>query len=432
MRRDELAHPRVHFGLPRAGSGGKGKRPERPRVTTDKKEAAPPRLPTGLHFTPHSTALSSLSSPPSRLPASPSPSTSSPPSRSREAERKRKPTGSRTGKRSRSVDLAVYLVLHHAVDLTVHLAFDVAVHLTARNMAGVVGSGVVSGVEAVAADGHAMPPVVPAPVVAVDPPVVHAVARPPMRWTSVKSGFVLRRICELVTKGARTEKGFKEVHVNQVAKMLKEFSDDDVTATQVYNHLRKWRQRWARVCKLKDLSGANWDEDTFTIVLHHDHYLGHIKDHPKDAELLNKPIENYPQMQVAFGSGVATGCYAMGSNELLGVFLGFGDSEATKVEGGDSPTGPDGADKKGAPDVGEASKATEVQVGGKRKRDVITEEESLIMTNMTEAVNNVAPALRESAPAHVDPELYDAVMGTAGFTEEALMAVLSYFFDSKA
>ncbi|TVU04032.1 hypothetical protein EJB05_50415, partial [Eragrostis curvula] len=51
---------------------------------------------------------------------------------------------------------------------------------------------------------------------------------------------------------------------------------------------------------------------------------------------------------------------------------------------------------------------------------------------MTDAVNNVAAALRESAPSHVDPALYDAVMMTPGFTEEALMAVLSFFFDSKS
>jgi methionine salvage enolase-phosphatase E1 len=65
--------------------------------------------------------------------------------------------------------------------------------------------------------------------------------------------------------------------VNQVARALKEFSGEDVTATQVYNHLRKWRQRWGKVFKLKDLSGALWDEDTCFIVLDHKHYLGHIK-----------------------------------------------------------------------------------------------------------------------------------------------------------
>lgn len=67
------------------------------------------------------------------------------------------------------------------------------------------------------------------------------------------SGFALRRMCQLISSGVRTDKGFKEVH----AKYLHEFTGNEVTGTQVYNHLRKWRQRWVRVSKLRELSGAN-------------------------------------------------------------------------------------------------------------------------------------------------------------------------------
>lgn len=61
--------------------------------------------------------------------------------------------------------------------------------------------------------------------------------KPPMRWSAANSGFVLCCICELVGKGASTDKGFKETYVNQL-----------------YNHF-KWRQRWAKVCKAK---GPKW------------------------------------------------------------------------------------------------------------------------------------------------------------------------------
>jgi hypothetical protein len=64
------------------------------------------------------------------------------------------------------------------------------------------------------------------------------------------------------------------MHVNVVARQVSEFFSVDVTGTQVYNHLRKWRQRWIRVCKLKDLSGALWDEDTCCIVLDGEHLVG--------------------------------------------------------------------------------------------------------------------------------------------------------------
>ncbi|WVZ51535.1 hypothetical protein U9M48_002672 [Paspalum notatum var. saurae] len=48
------------------------------------------------------------------------------------------------------------------------------------------------------------------------------------------------------TAGVKKDKGFKEVHLNAVAKQLSEFSGLEVTGTQVYNHLRKWRQRWVK------------------------------------------------------------------------------------------------------------------------------------------------------------------------------------------
>lgn len=108
--------------------------------------------------------------------------------------------------------------------------------------------------------------------------------------------FVLRRMCQLISTGVRTDKGFKEVHLNQVIKALQEFSGNEVTGTQVYNHLCKWRQRWVRVTKLRELSGTLWDEDNFMITLEEEHYNGYIKAHPKDAELLNKLIENYQEM----------------------------------------------------------------------------------------------------------------------------------------
>jgi len=40
-------------------------------------------------------------------------------------------------------------------------------------------------------------------------------------------------------RGVKTEKGFKEVHVRQVALMVSEFARVNVTTQQIYNHLRK-------------------------------------------------------------------------------------------------------------------------------------------------------------------------------------------------
>jgi hypothetical protein len=70
---------------------------------------------------------------------------------------------------------------------------------------------------------------------------------------------------------------FKDKDVNSIAKALKEYNGEAVSPTQLYNHLRKWRQKWSRVCKPKDLSGALFDTDTNVIMLEGEHYLGHYK-----------------------------------------------------------------------------------------------------------------------------------------------------------
>ncbi|XP_008666949.2 uncharacterized protein [Zea mays] len=251
-----------------------------------------------------------------------------------------------------------------------------------------------------------------------------------MRWNNNTSGFILRRMAQLLSDGSRPDKVFKDKDVNSVAKALKEYSGEAVSPTQVYNHLRKWRQKWSRVSKLKDLSGALWDSDSNAILLDQEHYLGHCKDHPKDAEFLNCPIRFYTEMEAIFGHAMATSKFALGSGEALG--QNQVDSVAAKVEG---PAFTYISEERAQTDVGEGSKATEnpsIAVGRKRKRGNFSEDEMLMLTNMSDAVNNVANALRETGPAHVDANLYLAVMEMPGYSEEALIVAYTFLLDNKA
>ncbi|WVZ73384.1 LOW QUALITY PROTEIN: hypothetical protein U9M48_021695, partial [Paspalum notatum var. saurae] len=118
----------------------------------------------------------------------------------------------------------------------------------------------------------------------------NAVVVPRFHWDAARSGFILRRFADL--EGLKTDKGFKELHCNAVAKDLAEFAEVPVMGNQVYNHLRKWRAKWVRITRLKKLS---------------------------DVEFLNTPILHYQLMQAIFGGGVATGRFAMGSNEPLNI-----------------------------------------------------------------------------------------------------------------
>ena len=74
-----------------------------------------------------------------------------------------------------------------------------------------------------------------------------------MWWNNNTSGFVLRRMTQLVSDGSRPDKVFKDKDVKHVAKALKEYSGEAVSPTQVYNHLRKWRQKWSRQWRSQEL-----------------------------------------------------------------------------------------------------------------------------------------------------------------------------------
>jgi hypothetical protein len=87
--------------------------------------------------------------------------------------------------------------------------------------------------------------------------------------------------------------------------------------------------------------------------------------------------------------------------------------------------------------VCEGSKATELlpqstTVCGKRKRGTFTEDKMVMLTNMSDDVRDVASALRETGAAHVDPNLYLAVMEMSGFSTEALIVAYTYLLENKA
>ncbi|KAK1620030.1 hypothetical protein QYE76_025547 [Lolium multiflorum] len=83
-----------------------------------------------------------------------------------------------------------------------------------------------------------------------------------MKWFPFMLSFFLEKMCELIKSGMRTNKGFKEVHMTAMAHVLVEHYGDDISSTQVYNHLRKWRIRRLTSSRFRDLSGAQWCKES--------------------------------------------------------------------------------------------------------------------------------------------------------------------------
>ena len=129
-------------------------------------------------------------------------------------------------------------------------------------------------------------------------------------------------------------------------------------------------------------------------------------------------------MQTIFSFGLATGMHAMGSSELLGM-PEEPESQESDTINLDPPTPRATKADDHAPKLPERGEK-------KRKRGALVDEEVLVFTSMTEAVREVASAIRESVPVDVDPGLYEAVMTTHGYSDDAKMVACIHLLDNKA
>jgi hypothetical protein len=56
--------------------------------------------------------------------------------------------------------------------------------------------------------------------------------------------------------------GFREKHIQVVLGDLFQFSGLKVRSRQVYNHLRKCKVKWMKVCNFKHLREVEWLNET--------------------------------------------------------------------------------------------------------------------------------------------------------------------------
>jgi hypothetical protein len=96
-------------------------------------------------------------------------------------------------------------------------------------------------------------------------------------WNSAISSYMLTHLSNVVANGTRTSTGFKKAHLTACAKAMNEHLKLSLTPVQISNHNRTWRRKWAKIIKLKGLSGALWDEEKCMISLDHEHYTNHNK-----------------------------------------------------------------------------------------------------------------------------------------------------------
>src|SRR4051812_43524638 len=126
-------------------------------------------------------------------------------------------------------------------------------------------------------------------------------------------------------------------------------------------------------------------------------------------------------MEAIFSFGLATGRFAMGSNEHLGdpspKYMQTQESETVVL---DDEAETDAAAGSPAIGIGQGGSTNAYVAAGfnpckNRKRSLLGEEDVVTITCMTETVKAVATAITTASPPDVHPALYDAIMDTKGY-----------------
>jgi hypothetical protein len=138
-------------------------------------------------------------------------------------------------------------------------------------------------------------------------------------------------------------------------------------------------------------------------------------------------------MQIIFGSGVATGKFAMGSNEPLGKPTDIVDILDDGIEVTSKFVDCSNLTKKGKTvDKGTPGQSNDNKPNlGKRKR-FMTDEDVVVFNGMKEVVSDVAVVVRESIHVEAAPEIYNVVINCLGFSREAIMYAVNHMMEHKA
>ncbi|XP_039133187.1 uncharacterized protein LOC120270229 [Dioscorea cayenensis subsp. rotundata] len=105
-----------------------------------------------------------------------------------------------------------------------------------------------------------------------------------------------------VEQGFKVDKGFKPQAFHAAIIAIKNGFGVKVTEANVTNHLRTIRKLWARINKLKELSGMGWDNRLKMIIMGESEFRNYVQAHPQDEPYLNKPIEDHDLLEIICGN----------------------------------------------------------------------------------------------------------------------------------
>ncbi|KAH7679248.1 Myb/SANT-like domain-containing protein [Dioscorea alata] len=215
-------------------------------------------------------------------------------------------------------------------------------------------------------------------------------------------------------EGLKCDKSFKRAAFVFAAVSVNSRFDTEFSTENVENHYRTLKSRYNEIKKVRDLSGAGWDDATKTITLDPMVALTYVEAHPTAKPYINKPIEHYEALRVICGDDNATGAYA------TSVFAELGDNNSEN-EGNnmnnfnDSPVeqpSDDDADANSAPPV-MSSPAT--SSAPRSQRSSRGSKNPSMMGDLIVVIGEMASAIKN--PTHWIEILYAKVMEVFDFLQ---------------
>ncbi|KAH7663734.1 Myb/SANT-like domain-containing protein, partial [Dioscorea alata] len=228
---------------------------------------------------------------------------------------------------------------------------------------------------------------------------------------------------EQVRKGLKCDKSFKRAAFVYAAVAVNSRFGTEFSAENVENHYRTLKSRYTEIKKVRDLSGAGWDDATKTITLDPMVALTYVEAHPAAKAFINKPIKHYEALRVICGDDNATGVYA--TSVFADLEDNNSDNEGNNMHNFDEvpiqQPSDDDADANSAPPIlsSPASSSTP-----RSQRSSRGSKNPSMMGDLIVVVGEMASAIKN--PTHWTESLYAKVMEVDGFEKKELVQVFDF------
>ncbi|MQM15996.1 hypothetical protein Taro_048952 [Colocasia esculenta] len=130
------------------------------------------------------------------------------------------------------------------------------------------------------------------------------------RWSISMSRFMQKSLVEEATTEMKVDKSFKRPAFVATARAVSEKFKVTCSDSNVENHLRTLKTKYAAIKKLKRMSGVGWNDDAKMITMDADTFNEYIAAHRKDEPYINKSIDMYEELVVICGDDQATGSFS--------------------------------------------------------------------------------------------------------------------------